>query len=65
MDRWRGGDGVIGYNSLSIWLFGSAIARVGLGLVEHAAAHAPHPFFAIGGIEPALLVGESVGHADV
>jgi thiamine-phosphate pyrophosphorylase len=25
---------------------------VGLGLVEHAAAHAPHPFFAIGGIEP-------------
>ena len=26
---------------------------VGLGLVEHAAAHAPHPFFAIGGIEPA------------
>jgi thiamine-phosphate pyrophosphorylase len=26
---------------------------VGLGLVEHAAAHAPHPFFAIGGVEPA------------
>jgi thiamine-phosphate pyrophosphorylase len=26
---------------------------VGLGLVEHAAAGAPHPFFAIGGIEPA------------
>ncbi len=26
---------------------------VGLGLVEHATAHAPHPFFAIGGIEPA------------
>lgn len=26
---------------------------VGLGLVEHAAANAPHPFFAIGGIEPA------------
>src|SRR5262249_50858153 len=25
---------------------------VGLGLVEHAAAHAPHPFFAIGGIGP-------------
>jgi len=25
---------------------------VGLGLVEHAASHAPHPFFAIGGIEP-------------
>jgi len=25
---------------------------VGLGLVEHAAAHAPHPFFAIGGIDP-------------
>jgi thiamine-phosphate pyrophosphorylase len=26
---------------------------VGLGLVEHAAEHAPHPFFAIGGVEPA------------
>jgi thiamine-phosphate pyrophosphorylase len=26
---------------------------VGLGLVEHAAAHAPHPFFAIGGVDPA------------
>jgi len=26
---------------------------VGLGLVEHAATHAPHPFFAIGGIDPA------------
>jgi thiamine-phosphate pyrophosphorylase len=26
---------------------------VGLDLVEHAAAYAPHPFFAIGGIEPA------------
>jgi thiamine-phosphate pyrophosphorylase len=26
---------------------------VGLSLVEHAAAHAPHPFFAIGGIDPA------------
>jgi thiamine-phosphate pyrophosphorylase len=25
---------------------------VGLGLVEHAAASAPHPFFAIGGIDP-------------
>jgi thiamine-phosphate pyrophosphorylase len=25
---------------------------VGLGLVEHAAGAAPHPFFAIGGIEP-------------
>jgi thiamine-phosphate pyrophosphorylase len=25
---------------------------VGLGLVTHAAAHAPHPFFAIGGIDP-------------
>jgi thiamine-phosphate pyrophosphorylase len=25
---------------------------VGLGLVEHAAAEAPHPFFAIGGIAP-------------
>jgi thiamine-phosphate pyrophosphorylase len=28
-------------------------AGVGLGLVEHAAANAPHPFFAIGGIDPA------------
>jgi len=26
-------------------------AGVGLGLVEHAAANAPHPFFAIGGID--------------
>lgn len=26
---------------------------VGLGLVEHAAASAPHPFFAIGGVDPA------------
>ncbi len=26
---------------------------VGLGLVEHAAANAPHPFFAIGGIDSA------------
>jgi thiamine-phosphate pyrophosphorylase len=25
---------------------------VGLGLVEHAAENAPHPFFAIGGIDP-------------
>jgi thiamine-phosphate pyrophosphorylase len=25
---------------------------VGLGLVGHAAAHAPHPFFAIGGVDP-------------
>jgi len=25
---------------------------VGLDLVDHAAAHAPHPFFAIGGIDP-------------
>jgi thiamine-phosphate pyrophosphorylase len=28
-------------------------AGVGLGLVEHAAGAAPHPFFAIGGIDPA------------
>jgi thiamine-phosphate pyrophosphorylase len=26
---------------------------VGLELISHAAAHAPHPFFAIGGIDPA------------
>ncbi len=25
---------------------------VGLGLIEHASANAPHPFFAIGGIDP-------------
>ena len=25
---------------------------VGLGFISHAAAHAPHPFFAIGGIDP-------------
>jgi thiamine-phosphate pyrophosphorylase len=28
-------------------------AAVGLSYIEHAAAHSPHPFFAIGGIEPA------------
>jgi thiamine-phosphate pyrophosphorylase len=28
-------------------------AGVGLGYVEHAAAHAPHPFFAIGGVDAA------------
>ena len=33
---------------------------VGLGLVEHAAAHAPHPFFAIGGIDP-TNAGQVVG----
>jgi len=27
-------------------------AAVGLDLIEHAAAQAPHPFFAIGGIDP-------------
>jgi thiamine-phosphate diphosphorylase len=27
-------------------------AAVGLDLIRHAAAHAPHPFFAIGGIDP-------------
>jgi thiamine-phosphate pyrophosphorylase len=38
-----------------IWETPTKLGRpgVGLGLVEHAAAHAPHPFFAIGGIEPA------------
>jgi thiamine-phosphate pyrophosphorylase len=30
---------------------------VGLGLVEHAAANAPHPFFAIGGIDPSNAAG--------
>lgn len=27
-------------------------AAVGLSYIEHAAAHSPHPFFAIGGIDP-------------
>jgi len=38
-----------------IWETPTKLGRpgVGLGLVEHAAAQAPHPFFAIGGIEPA------------
>jgi len=38
-----------------VWETPTKLGRpgVGLGLVEHAAAHAPHPFFAIGGIEPA------------
>jgi thiamine-phosphate pyrophosphorylase len=37
-----------------IWETPTKLGRpgVGLGLVEHAAGHAPHPFFAIGGIEP-------------
>lgn len=30
---------------------------VGLGLVEYAAEHSPHPFFAIGGIYPANVAG--------
>jgi thiamine-phosphate pyrophosphorylase len=30
---------------------------VGLGLVEHAAAAGPHPFFAIGGIDPGNAAG--------
>jgi thiamine-phosphate pyrophosphorylase len=33
---------------------------VGLDLIRHAAAHAPHPFFAIGGIDPGNA-GEVVG----
>ncbi|MEX0973605.1 MAG: thiamine phosphate synthase [Solirubrobacterales bacterium] len=38
-----------------VWETPTKVGRpgVGLGLVEHAAAQAPHPFFAIGGIEPA------------
>jgi thiamine-phosphate diphosphorylase len=38
-----------------IWETPTKLGRpgVGLGLVEHAAANAPHPFFAIGGIAPA------------
>lgn len=38
-----------------IWETPTKLGRpgVGLGLVEHAAGRAPHPFFAIGGIEPA------------
>jgi len=42
-----------------VWETPTKLGRpgVGLGLVEHAAAHAPHPFFAIGGIEPANAAG--------
>lgn len=38
-----------------VWETPTKVGRpgVGLGLVEHAAAASPHPFFAIGGIEPA------------
>jgi thiamine-phosphate pyrophosphorylase len=38
-----------------IWVTPTKAGRpgVGLGLIEHAAAHAPHPFFAIGGVDPA------------
>ena len=37
-----------------IWETPTKVGRpgVGLGLVEHAGANAPHPFFAIGGIDP-------------
>ncbi|HEU5141841.1 MAG TPA: thiamine phosphate synthase [Solirubrobacterales bacterium] len=37
-----------------IWETPTKVGRpgVGLELIEHAAAHAPHPFFAIGGIDP-------------
>lgn len=47
--------GVVDYVSVGpIWETPTKEGRpgVGLGLVEHAAAQAPHPFFAIGGIEP-------------
>jgi thiamine-phosphate pyrophosphorylase len=32
-------------------------AGVGLGLIEHAAVHAPHPFYAIGGVDTANAGG--------
>jgi thiamine-phosphate pyrophosphorylase len=37
-----------------VWETPTKVGRpgVGLGLAEHAAAEAPHPFFAIGGIDP-------------
>ncbi len=37
-----------------IWETPTKLGRpgVGLDLVEHAAANVPHPFFAIGGIDP-------------
>jgi len=50
-----GGASAVDYVSVGpIWETPTKAGRpgVGLGLVEHAAAAAPHPFFAIGGIDP-------------
>jgi thiamine-phosphate pyrophosphorylase len=49
------GDAPVDYVSVGpIWETPTKEGRpgVGLGLVSHAAANAPHPFFAIGGIDP-------------
>jgi thiamine-phosphate pyrophosphorylase len=54
--RQAGTSSAVDYVSVGpIWETPTKAGRpgVGLGLVEHAAAQAPHPFFAIGGIEPA------------
>jgi thiamine-phosphate pyrophosphorylase len=50
------GDQPVDYVSVGpVWETPTKAGRpgVGLGLVEHAAAEAPHPFFAIGGIDTA------------
>jgi thiamine-phosphate pyrophosphorylase len=57
-----GGSSAVDYVSVGpIWETPTKAGRpgVGLGLVEHAAANASHPFFAIGGIDPANA-GEAV-----
>ncbi len=48
-------DAAVDYVSVGpIWETPTKAGRpgVGLGLVEHAASSAPHPFFAIGGVDP-------------
>jgi thiamine-phosphate pyrophosphorylase len=51
----RGSSGVDYVSVGPIWETPTKQGRpgVGLGLIEHAASEAPHPFFAIGGIDPA------------
>jgi thiamine-phosphate pyrophosphorylase len=51
-----GGSSAVDYVSVGpVWETPTKEGRPGIGLsaVEHAAANAPHPFFAIGGIDPA------------
>jgi thiamine-phosphate pyrophosphorylase len=53
--RWSGASSSVDYISVGpIWETPTKAGRpaVGLDLIAHAAEHAPHPFFAIGGIDP-------------